>query len=77
MIDTLKSKLKSLPSEDAQGNVQPIRCLNACSFASGARDTAISVTSWLARWTADPLKPSAIAEQDGHPAVKSGPNMKW
>ena len=29
-------KLKSLPSEDAQGNVHPTRCLYACSFASGA-----------------------------------------
>ena len=66
---TLKSKLKSLPSEDAQGNVHPIRRLYACSFASGARDTAQSITSWLARWTTNPLKPSAIAEQDGHPAV--------
>ena len=66
---TLKSKLKSLPNEDAQGNVHPIRRLYACSFASGARDTAQSMTSWLARWTTKPLKPSAIAEQDGHPAV--------
>ena len=67
--ETLKSKLKSLPSEDAQGNVHPIRRLYACSFASGARDTAESVTSWFARWTTKPSKPSAIAEQDGHPAV--------
>ena len=67
--ETLKSELKSLPNEDAQGNVQPIRRLYACSFASGARDTAQSMTSWLARWTAKPLNPSAIAEQDGHPAV--------
>ncbi len=67
--ETLKSKLKSLPSEDAQGNVHPIRRLYACSFASGARDTAESVTSWLARWTAKPSNPSAIVEQDGHPAV--------
>ena len=37
--ETLKSKLKSLPSEDAQGNVHPIRCLYTCNFASGARDT--------------------------------------
>src|SRR5882672_7786752 len=59
---TLKSTLKSLPSEDAQGNVHPIRRLYACSFARGARDTAESVTSWLARWTTKPLKPSAIAE---------------
>ncbi len=41
----------------------------ACSFASGARDTADSVTSWLARCTAKPSNPSAIIEQDGHPAV--------
>jgi hypothetical protein len=66
---TLKSKLKSLPSEDAQGNVHPIRRLYACSFASGARETAQSITSWLARWTTNPLNPSAIAEQDGQPAV--------
>jgi hypothetical protein len=50
--------------------------LYPCSFASGARDTAQSITSWLARWTANPLKPSAIAEQAGQPAVYSGPNMK-
>src|SRR5919108_6507649 len=74
---TLKSELKSLPKEDAHGNVQPIRRLYACSFASGARDTAQSITSWLARCTTNPLKPSAIAEQDGQPAVQSGPNMKW
>ena len=30
------------------GNVHPIRCLYACNFASGARDTAESVTSWSA-----------------------------
>ena len=51
------------------GKLQPIRRLYACSFASGARDTAASVTSWLARWTTEPLKPSAIAEQAGQPAV--------
>jgi hypothetical protein len=65
---TLKSKLKSPPNEDAQGNVQPMRRLYACSFASGARDTADKVTSWFARWTTKPSNPSAIAEQDGHPA---------
>ena len=69
MNRTLKSALKSLLTEDAQGNVHPIRRLYACSFASGARDTAESVTSWLARWTTKPSNPSAIAEQDGHPAV--------
>jgi hypothetical protein len=66
---TLKSKLKSLPNEDAQGNVHPTRRLYACSFASVARETAQSITSWLAKCTANPLKPSAIAEQDGQPAV--------
>src|SRR5207302_8901721 len=43
----LKSRLKSLPDEDAHGNVHPIRRLYACSFASGARDTAQSITSSL------------------------------
>src|SRR2546425_5738683 len=70
---TLKSTLKSLPSEDAQGNVHPIRRLYACSFARGARDTAQSMTSWLARWTTKPSNPSAIAEQCGHPARVVGP----
>ena len=65
----MNEKLKSLPSEDAQGNVHPIRRLYACSFASGARDTAESVTSWFARWTAKPSNPSAIVEQVAHPAV--------
>jgi hypothetical protein len=60
--------LKSLPYEDAHGNVQPIRRRYASILANGARDTAVSVTSWLARWTTEPLKPSAIAEQDGQPA---------
>src|SRR5687768_15136391 len=40
--ETLKSKLKSLPCEDAQGKIHPIRRLYACSFATGARDTAQS-----------------------------------
>src|SRR6516225_3506904 len=64
---TLKPRLKSPPNEDAHRNVHPIRRLYACSFASGARDTAQSITSWLARCTANPLKPSAINEQAGHP----------
>jgi hypothetical protein len=34
-----------------------------------ARDTAESVTSWLARWTTKPSNPSAIVEQVAHPAV--------
>ena len=40
----LKSKLKSLSADEAQKR-HPIRRLYACSFASGARDTAESVTS--------------------------------
>jgi len=31
---------------------------------SGARDTAVSVTSWFARWTTKPLNPSAMIEHD-------------
>jgi hypothetical protein len=45
--------------------------------AMAACDTAIIATSWFSRWTAKPLKPSAIVEQTGQPAVYSGPNMKW
>jgi hypothetical protein len=51
--------------------------LYACTLASGARDTADKVTSWCAKWTTKPLNPSAIVEQVAHPAVYSGPNMKW
>jgi hypothetical protein len=72
----LKSKLKSPPCEDAQGNVHPRRRLYACSFANGARDTADSMTSWFARWMAKPLNPSTIVEQVAHAAVYSGPNMR-
>src|SRR6266446_6683396 len=61
---TLKSALKSLPNDEAHGKLQPIRCLYACSFERGARETAQSITSWFARWTATPLKPSAIAEHE-------------
>src|SRR6266481_1933366 len=41
--EALKSALKSPPNEDAQGKLHPIRRLYACSFASGARDTAEAV----------------------------------
>src|SRR3989440_6702124 len=75
--ETLKSKLKSLSFDEAHGKLQPMRCLYASSLSSGARDTAKSITSWFARWIANPLKPSAIAEHEGQPAVLSGPNMKW
>jgi hypothetical protein len=43
--ETVKSKLKSLPSEDAHGNVHPIRRLYGWMAAMGARDTAIIATS--------------------------------
>src|SRR5215475_12280132 len=66
---TWKSALKSPPKDEAQGKRQPIRRLYACSFASGAREIAHKVTSWWARCTTDPSKPSAIAEQEGQPAV--------
>ena len=36
---------------------------------SGAREMAIIATSWFSRWTWEPLKPSAIAEQAGQPAL--------
>src|SRR5207302_2856922 len=61
--------LKKKKSDDAQGNVHPIRRLYTCSFASGTRDTAESVTSWFARCTTKPSNPSAIVEQVAHPAV--------
>ncbi len=54
-----------------------MRRLYAWMWASGARETAISVTSWFASWMTEPSKPSAIAEQEGHPALYSGPSMKW
>jgi hypothetical protein len=76
VIETLKSKLKSLPDEDAQGKDHPMRSLYACSFASGARDTPQSITSWLARCATEPLKASAIIEHEGQPAFQSGPYMK-
>src|SRR5688500_17081797 len=67
--DALKSKLKSVPFDDAHGNVHPIRCLYPCSFSSGARDTAQSITSWLARCSWNPSKPSATAEHEVQPAL--------
>src|SRR5947207_2051438 len=40
--EALKSALKLLPDEDAQGKLHPMRRLYACTFASGARDRAAS-----------------------------------
>jgi hypothetical protein len=38
-------------------------------LVASSRDIAHSITSWLAKCAAKPSKPSAIAEQAGHPAV--------
>ena len=67
MKKTLKSALKSLPNEEAQGKLQPIRFLNLWSFSSGARETSISFTSRAARWIAFGSRLSAIDEQTGQP----------
>src|SRR5947209_5412949 len=40
-----KSRLKSVPDDDAHGKLQPMRRLKAYNFSSGARDTAHSMTS--------------------------------
>src|SRR6266436_3232669 len=53
---TLKSALKSLPNDEAHGKLQPIRCLYACSFERGARETAQSITSWFAQVDGDAVE---------------------
>jgi len=68
--------LNSLPSEDAHGNVHPIRRLKACSLWSGAREIAVIATSWFSRWTTMPLT-IRDREQLGQAALYSGPNIKW
>jgi hypothetical protein len=68
-VATSVPAMAAFSATEAQGNVYLIRRLYACSLASGARDTAESVTSWLARWTTKPLNPSAIVELVAHPAV--------
>jgi len=60
--------LKSLPNEDAQGNVHPIRRLYACSFASGARDTPTADVV-VGQVHGEPVEAVRDAEQDGHPAA--------
>ena len=77
MNDTWKSRLKSLPWDDTHGKRQPMRRLNAWISASGARETATSVTSRFARWTALPSKWSARYEQLLQPSAQPGPSMKW
>ena len=61
---TLKSALKSPPNEDAQGNVHPIRRRYACSFASGAREMAMSGTD-EATFTRESPPLSAFTLEDG------------
>jgi hypothetical protein len=56
---------------------RPRRARPSTCVSSGAGDTAQNITSWLARWTAKPLRPTAIAEQAGQLALYPGPNMKW
>ena len=63
-----KSKLKSLPNEDAQGKLQPIRRLYACNFSSEAWETKSMVTSRAFKCGTTPLMPSAIDEQVVQPA---------
>lgn len=70
-LKTRRIKITAVENHSAEGTYR------ACSFASGARDIAESVASWFARWITKPLNPSAIAEQAGHPAAYSGPNMRW
>ena len=68
--------MKSLPYDEYQGKVQPIRSRNAASFSYGARDTATSVVFRTCSCRSLPI-PSAADEQLGQPWSQSGPNMKW
>jgi hypothetical protein len=69
VTETSKSKLKSLSVDEAHGKLQPMRRAYARSLTSGARETAQSITSWFARWIANPLNPSAIAKHEMQPAL--------
>ena len=76
-----KSYLKSLPSDDTQGNSQPIRAAYAWRFSSGAIDSLTRVTSWPLRWGMTASKWSATNEQPVQPGFRSStrnpePNMK-
>ena len=75
--ETRKSKLKSLPCEDAQRNDQPMRSRWASISPSGARDTAVNMTSWCSRCTCGPFTPSAIEEQLAQTSSAPGGSMKW
>src|SRR3989442_3513114 len=70
---TLKSTLKSLPSEDAQGNVHPIRRLYACSFARGARDTADSVNVVVGQVNDEAVEPARDRRAGRTPRRVVGP----
>src|SRR5690349_3472659 len=65
--ETLKSKLKWLGADDAQGKLHPMRSRYARSLSSGARDTAVNATSWFWRCRCVSSKPSATLEQLGQP----------
>src|SRR5260370_24913783 len=54
--ETSKSKLKSFPNDDAQENVHPIRLLYSFNCASGARDTARSITSMIGQMNCDAVE---------------------
>ncbi|MMZ70512.1 hypothetical protein D1872_335690 [compost metagenome] len=68
--------MKGLAWDETQGNVQPMRCLNAWNRAKGARDTATSETSWWARCKLAPSKWSARNEQPLQPSLQPSSNMK-
>ena len=65
LLEKPRSALKSLSADDAQGMLQPMRRLYACSLSSGARDTKSIVTSCAFRCGIRPLTPSAIDELTG------------
>src|SRR3954468_8540731 len=67
---TWKSKLKSEPSDEYQGNVQPIRALKASIFAIGAREMQAKVVPRAFRCERWPIW-SAKAEQLGQPMSRS------
>ena len=68
LLEKPRSTLKSLPADDTQGKLQPIRRFYARSFASGACETKSMVTSRACRCGTTPLTASAIDEQVVHPA---------
>src|SRR5262249_58788559 len=69
LLEKPRSVLNSLWADDTQGNLQFIRCLNACSVSSGACETTSMVTSRAFRCGRTPLRLSAIEEQVGQPVA--------